>query len=136
MCVAVLGVSCFSGKEVQGEIPEEIAQLVAVVSGPRCEQLLGAVAVGRWLLQEPGTLSCHPKRALHGHWVFRALWVREPQVLQDLCHRSELWGSWLGPGVGVCTGWAVLVRQLLSAWKRLRADLRGKNMSDQGSCHA
>lgn len=48
--MAALGVSCFSGKEVRGEILEEIAQLVAVVSGPRCEQLLGAV--GRWLLQE------------------------------------------------------------------------------------
>lgn len=50
--MAVLGVSCLSGKEVQGEIPKEIAQL-AVVSGPCCEQLVGAVAVGRWLLQEP-----------------------------------------------------------------------------------
>lgn len=46
MCVAVLGVSCLSGKEVQGEIPEEIAQLVAVVSGPCWEQLLGVGAVG------------------------------------------------------------------------------------------
>lgn len=52
MCVAVLGVSCLSRKEVQGEIPEEIAQL-AVVSGPCWEQLLGAVVVGKWLLQEP-----------------------------------------------------------------------------------
>lgn len=103
--MAVLGGSCLSGKEVQGEIPEEIAQLVAVVSGPCCEQLLEAVAVGRWLLQE--TLSCHPKGALHGHWVLRVLWVREPQVLWDLCHRSELWGLWLVPSEGVPAGWAM-----------------------------
>lgn len=48
-----------------------------------------------------GTLSCHPKRALHGRWVLRALWVREPQVLRDLCQRRELWGLWLGPSEGV-----------------------------------
>lgn len=47
------------------------------------------------------TLSCHPKGALHGHWVLRALWVREPRVLRDLCQRRELWGLWLDPPEGV-----------------------------------
>lgn len=49
--MAVLGVSCLSGKEVQGEIPEEIAQLwlwCQDLAGS--SQLLGAL--GGWLLQE------------------------------------------------------------------------------------
>lgn len=127
--MAAPGASCLSGKEMQGEIPEEIAQLVAEVSGPHWEQLLGAVAVGKWLLQEPGTLSCHPKGALHGHWLLRGTWVREPQVLRGCCgyapvRVSPLGGPWHG------------LRQLLSAWKWLRADFGGKNLSGQGSCLA
>lgn len=47
------------------------------------------------------TVSCHPKGALHGHWVLWALW--------DLCHRCELWGLLLDPSEGVCAGWAMVL---------------------------
>lgn len=44
---AAAGLGWFSRKEARGEIPEEIAQLMAAVSGPRCEQLLEPWRAGK-----------------------------------------------------------------------------------------
>lgn len=62
--MAVLGVSCLSGKEVQGEIPEEIAQLWLW-----CQDLAVRSCWEHWRVAAAGareTVSCHPKGACMG----------------------------------------------------------------------
>lgn len=71
-------------QEARGEIPEEVAQLMAAVSGPRCEPAAGSV--GRVAAAgASGCLILLPESSPGTAVRAAGLWVGEPQVLQGVC---------------------------------------------------